>query len=111
MLPLYSHLQNVRHFSLLRKERKNRRLRLSAVSLLLFMWDVRELTLGSLSNSVFERRTSTGIGILHHWAVVWLKLLGKQKKLSNTNVLASRHIKREKASLPVDVRLLKNAVP
>ena len=80
MLPLYSHLQNVRHFSLLRKERKNRRLRLSAVSLLWFLWDVREPTLGNLSNSVFERRTSTGIGILHHWAVVWLKLLGKQKK-------------------------------
>ena len=27
----------------------------------------------------------------------------KEKKLSNTNLLASRHIKREKASLPVDL--------
>ena len=28
----------------------------------------------------------------------------REKKLNNTNLFASRHIKREKASLPVDVR-------
>ena len=28
----------------------------------------------------------------------------KVKKLSNTNFISSRHVKREKASLPVDVR-------
>ena len=37
---------------------------------------------------------------LQHWAVVWLKLSGSN---SNTNLLASKPIKREKASLPVDV--------
>jgi len=31
------------------------------------------------------------------------------KKLSNTYFLSSRHIEREKASLPVDVRRSKNA--
>ena len=37
---------------------------------------------------------------LQHWAVVWLKLSGSN---SNTNLLASEPIKREKGSLPVDV--------
>ena len=37
---------------------------------------------------------------LQHWAVVWLKLSGSN---SNTNLLASEPIKRENASLPVDV--------
>ena len=37
---------------------------------------------------------------LQHWAVVWLKLSGSN---SNTNLLASKPIKREKASLPIDV--------
>ena len=31
-------------------------------------------------------------------------MLIREKKLSNTNLLASRRIKRKKASLPVDVR-------
>ena len=53
------------------------------------------------------------VDFLHHWAVVWFKLSGqktkekkdkRQKKLRNTNLLASRHTKREKASLPIDVR-------
>ena len=30
-----------------------------------------------LKKSVFEQRTSTGMDVLHHWAVVWLKLSGK----------------------------------
>ena len=34
-------------------------------------------TLGSLSNSVFERWKSTGSGLLHHWGVVWFKLSSK----------------------------------
>ena len=37
---------------------------------------------------------------LQHWAVVWLKLSGSN---SNTHLLASKPIRREKASLPVDV--------
>ena len=48
------------------------------------------------------------VDFLHHWTVVWLKLSGKsslrEKKLSNTILLASTHRKREKGSLPVDVR-------
>ena len=32
------------------------------------------------------------------------------KKLSNTNLLASRHIKREKVSLPVDMRRSKTSL-
>ena len=32
------------------------------------------------------------------------------KTLSNTNLVASRHIKRDKGSPPVDVRCLKNVV-
>ena len=41
------------------------------------------------------------------------KLLGnrlfKSKDLRNTNLVASRHIKKEKSSLPVDVRLSKTS--
>ena len=52
------------------------------------------------------------VDFLHPWAVVWLKLSGKsslgEKKLSNKILLASRHIKREKGSLPVDVRRSKD---
>ena len=33
-----------------------------------------------------------------------------EKKLSNTNLVVSRHIKREKASLPVDVRRSKTSL-
>ena len=34
----------------------------------------------------------------------------REKTLSNTNLLASKHIKREKASLPVDVRRSKKSL-
>ena len=34
----------------------------------------------------------------------------REKKLGNTNLLASRHIKREMASLPVDVRRSKTSL-
>ena len=52
------------------------------------------------------------VDFLHHWGVVWLKLSGKSylKKKRNSAIqvlLASRHIKRENASLPVDVRCSK----
>ena len=66
--------------------------------------------IGSLSDSVFARRTSTGkVDFLHHSGVVSLKLSGKSS-FSNTSLLASRHIKREKASLPVDVRRSKTSL-
>ena len=34
----------------------------------------------------------------------------REKKLSNTNLLASRHIKKEEDSLPVDVRRSKTSL-
>ena len=55
------------------------------------------------------------VEFLHHWPVVRLKLSGRRKekremKLSNTNSLASRHIKREKALLPVDMHSSKTSL-
>ena len=44
----------------------------------------------------------------HSWAVLlpkyWAIVSIRVKKLSNTNLVASKHTDREKASLPVDVR-------
>ena len=70
---------------------------------------------GSLSNSVVERRTSTGSGPFASLGSGLFETLGqilfiREKKLSNTNLLASRHIKREKGSLPVDVRPSKTSL-
>ena len=70
---------------------------------------------GSLSNSVVERRTSTGSEPFASLGSGLFETLGKilfirEKKLSNTNLLASRHIKREKGSLPVDVRPSKTSL-
>ena len=70
---------------------------------------------GSLSNSVFERRTSTGSGLFATLGSGWAQIFGqivfiREKKLSDTNFLASRHIKEEKASLPVDVHRSKSCL-
>ena len=72
-------------------------------------------TLESLSNSVFERRTSTGSGLFASLGSGLVQSLGqivfiREKKLSNTNLLESRHIKEKKASLPVDVRRSKTSL-
>ena len=69
----------------------------------------------SLSNSVFERRTSTGSGLFASLGSGLVQTLGqivfiREKKLSNTNLLESRHIKEKKASLPVDVRRSKTSL-
>ena len=58
-------------------------------------------TLESLSNSVFERRTSTGSGLFASLGSGLVQTLGqivfiREKKLSNTNLLESRNIKEEK---------------
>ena len=71
--------------------------------------------LGSLSNGVFERRTSTGSRLFASFGSGLVETLGlivfiREKTLSNTNLLASRHIKREKALLPVDVRHSKTSL-
>ena len=71
--------------------------------------------LGSLSNDVFERRTSTGscpFSFLGDgFAQIFSQIVSiRVKKLSNTNYIASRHITREKSSLPVDVRCSKTSL-
>ena len=65
-------------------------------------------SLGSLSNNVFERRTSTGSGLFSFFDGGFAQIFSQiasitVKKLRNTNFISSRH-KRENTSLPVDVR-------
>ena len=57
-------------------------------------------TIGSLATAFLSDGSQPEVDFLQHWAVVWFKLSGSN---SNTNLLAPRPIKREKASLPVDV--------
>ena len=62
---------------------------------------------GSLSKDVVERRKSTGGGLFALLGRDFEQLLRQiisisVKTLSNTNLVPSRHIKREKGSLPVD---------
>ena len=69
----------------------------------------------SLTNSVFERRTSTGSGLFASLGSGLVQTLGqivfiREKKLSNANLLESRHIKEKKASLTVDVRRSKTSL-
>ena len=66
-------------------------------------------SIGSLSSDVFERRTSTGSGLFALLSRDFDQIFGqivsiRIKTLSKTNTVASRLIKREKGSLPVDVR-------
>ena len=60
------------------------------------------------SNSVFEGRTSTGSGLFASLISGLVETLRqivfiREKKDSNTNLLASRHIRSKKASFPVYV--------
>ena len=71
--------------------------------------------LGSLSNSVLERRKSTGSCFFVPLSRDFEQIFGqidsiRVKTLSNTNLVASMHIKREKRSLPVDVRRSKTSL-
>ena len=55
-----------------------------------------------------ERRTSTGCGLIPNLGRDVDQIFGqiifiREKTLKNTNLVASRHIKRENGSLPVDV--------
>ena len=77
----------------------------------IFRHDNREFT--DVTNDVFERLISTGSGLFAPFGRDLEQILGqivsiRVKILRNTNLVASRQIKREKSSLPVDVRLLKN---
>ena len=73
------------------------------------------LALGSSSNDVFERRASTGSELLELLGRDFEKSLvqvvfTRVTTLSNTNLAALRHIKREKGSVPVGVRHPKTAL-
>ena len=66
--------------------------------------DSKELS-GSLSRNVFERPE---VGILNSWVVVFNKFEAQIFSLRvKTLRLASRHVKKKKASLAVDMRRLK----
>ena len=72
-------------------------------------------TIGSLSNNVFERRTSNGSGLFSFFDGGFAQILSQiasitVKKLRNTNFISSRHVKRENTSLPVDVRRSKTSL-
>ena len=74
-----------------------------------------QLLLGSLSNNVFEGRTSTGSGLFSFFDGGFAQIFSQiasitVKKLRNTNFLSSRHVKRENTSLPVDVRRSKTSL-
>ena len=73
------------------------------------------MLLGSLSNNVFERRTSTGSGLFSFFDGGFAQIFSQiasitVKKLRNTNFISSRHVKRENTSLPVDVRRSKTSL-
>ena len=62
--------------------------------------------LESLSRNVHERRTSTGSGFVFLGSdlLTFSGNSSRVKTLNKTNVVASRHTKREEASLPVNLR-------
>ena len=71
--------------------------------------------IGSLSNNVFERRTSTGSGLFSFFDGGFAQIFSQiasitVKKLRNSNFISSRHVKRENTSLPVDVRRSKTSL-
>ena len=73
------------------------------------------LVIGSLSNNVFQRRTSTGSGLFSFFDGGFAQIFSQiaaitVKKLRNTNFISSRHVKRENTSLPVDVRRSKTSL-
>ena len=64
-----------------------------------------------LSKDVFERPKSTGSGLFTNLGRDFNQFLDQivsmiEKTFRNTNLIASRHLRREKNSLPVDVRHL-----
>ena len=80
-----------------------------------YVFDPLHLPLGSLSNNVFERRTSTGSGLFSFFVGGFAQIFSQiasitVKKLRNTNCISSRHVKRENTSLPVDVRRSKTSL-
>ena len=78
-------------------------------------WNTTKRSLGSLNSDVLERRTSTGSGRFALLSRDFQQMFGqivsiRIKTLGNTNMVASRLIKRGKGSLPVDVRRSKTSL-
>ena len=72
-------------------------------------------SLGTLSSDVFEPRASTGSGLLallsRGFEQTFGQIVSKRvKTLSNTNLVTLRHTKREKGSLPFDLRQSKTSL-
>ena len=72
-------------------------------------------SLGSLSSDVFEPWASTGSGLFallsRDFEQTFGQIVSKRvKTLSKTNLVTLRHTKREKCSLPVDVRQSKTSL-
>ena len=73
------------------------------------MTSLSQLPIASLSKDVFERRSSIGSEFFSFLGNVFAKIFGqivciRVKKHGKTNVVASRHIKRQKVLLPVELR-------
>ena len=70
--------------------------------------------IGSLSNNVFERRTSTGSGLFSFFdggfAQIFSQIASITVKKLNEYKFYSRHVKKENTSLPVDVRRSKTSL-
>ena len=72
--------------------------------------------LGRVSEDVFERHTSTESGLFAFFGTDFGQIFEqiasiRVKILSNINLVVPRHIKREKASLPVEVHRSKMPFP
>lgn len=105
-----SSLHRYRFISFIRQERSKDFSYLALIRLLRWKWLVHALYiqlvavlwLGSFSNNVFERRTATGNG--RNFDQIFRQIVSMRvTTLENTNSVASRHIKRENASTPVEV--------
>ena len=79
---------------------------------LLFHWCL--YNKGTLSSGVFERRSSTGSVLFVPFGRDLQQIVGqiaykrRVKTLSSRNLVASRHVKREKSSHPVERASLRN---
>ena len=65
------------------------------------------MNIGSLTKTIFKRHVSTGSARFAFLDIVFAQICGKivfirVKKLRNSNLVALRHIKREKTSFHVD---------
>ena len=72
------------------------------------LFQVVNTLVGSKSNDVFERRASTRSSLFEFYGRDFEQILGqivsvRVKTLSNTDLVAKRHINSEKGLLPIDV--------